>query len=110
MRTGVRLQVAAACPLNSALARPLQLAAYGDPAPTVPVLAATYVISIIRNHPFVDGNKRVGFVAMRLFLKLNGYRWIARDAASVVNVLKCAAGALSDKEFCEWVSESSEPI
>ena len=93
--------------LDSALARPQHLAAYGDPAPAVSQLAAAYAIGIVRNHPFVDGNKRTGFVAMRLFLELNGYRWFAPDADSVINVLKLAAGDLTDEEFTTWVIESA---
>jgi death-on-curing protein len=57
--------------LDSALARPEQLAAYGEPDPAA--LAAAYALGIVRNHPFIDGNKRTGFVAAATFLLLNGF-------------------------------------
>ncbi len=65
--------------LESALARPRNADSYGDPRPSIPELGALYAISIIRSHPFIDGNKRVGFVLMELFMELNGYRLDASD-------------------------------
>ncbi|MES2460133.1 MAG: type II toxin-antitoxin system death-on-curing family toxin, partial [Armatimonadota bacterium] len=58
--------------LSSALARPQNLLAYGEPTPDLPSLAAAYAFGIVRNHPFVDGNKRTGYVVCRTFLIING--------------------------------------
>ena len=88
--------------LESALARPLNLAGYGEP--DVVELAATYAIAIARNHPFVDGNKRTAYVAMVLFLSLNGLAFRPADqAAAVITMLNMAAGDISDEDFTLWV-------
>ena len=87
--------------LASALARPQQLAHYG--APDAAELAASYGFGISRNHPFVDGNKRTAFVAMELFLALNGFELMASDAECVVNMLDLAAGKLPESEFANWI-------
>jgi death-on-curing protein len=88
--------------LDSALALPenLEASARGR---AIPELAAAYAISIVRNHPFIDGNRRVGFVAMRLFLDLNGREFRATDADSVLQMLALAAGDLTDEECTAWV-------
>jgi death on curing protein len=93
--------------LDSALARPLNRAGYGEP--DRPELAAVYALGIARNHPFVDGNKRTAFVALELFLRLNGCRFTAGDADAVVMTLAMAAGELSDDEFTAWVRLHTEP-
>jgi death on curing protein len=96
--------------LESALARPKNLAAYGDHEPDAVTLAASYAIAIIRNHPFVDGNKRVGLIAAELFLALHGYELVADDADCVVTFLKLASGEITDEGFTEWLrSNSSRP-
>jgi len=87
--------------LDSALARPRNLLAYG--APDFADLAAAYGTGIVRNHPFVDGNKRAGFLAVGLFLALNGYRLEASQADATLTVLALAAGDLDDHAFAEWV-------
>jgi death on curing protein len=89
--------------LESALARPQNRAAYGE----LPELAAAYGFGIARNHPFVDGNKRTAFVAVELFLKLNGYRLIAEDAACVLAMLAVVAGDLDESTFAAWIREHS---
>ena len=89
--------------LESALGRPLNLAAYGEPS--IGELGAAYAIAIARNHPFVDGNKRAGFMAMVLFLSLNGSTLEASEAEAVVAMLDMAAGELTDAEFTAWVCE-----
>ena len=89
--------------LESALARPENLSAYGKP--DVAQLAAAYGWGISRNHPFIDGNKRTGFVAVELFLALNGYSLLASDADCVVTMLAVAAGELSEAAFAEWIRE-----
>ena len=80
--------------LESALARPLNRAGYGDP--DIAELAAIYAIAIARNHPFIDGNKRTAYVALELFLELNGYRFGATDVDSVVMTMGMAAGEIDD--------------
>lgn len=87
--------------LESALARPVNLAAYG--APDAPALAAAYGYGISRNHAFIDGNKRTGFVAAELFLRLNGYELMAEDGDCVLTMLAVAAGDLSEEEFASWL-------
>jgi death-on-curing protein len=87
--------------LESALARPRQRHAYGDP--DVFDLAAAYTAAIIGNHPFVDGNKRTGFVVGILFLELNGPSLTASEADATQAVLSLAAGELTEDEFAEWL-------
>ena len=87
--------------LESALARPLNRAGYAEP--DVSELAALYGLAIARNHPFIDGNKRTAFVAMEVFLRLNGCLFNAGDAEAVVMTLAMAAGELPDNEFTAWV-------
>jgi len=87
--------------LESALARPMNLAAYGEP--DVAELAASYGFGIARNHPFVDGNKRTAFVSVELFLRLNGYRLSADDSACVLTMLAVAAGEMDEANFADWL-------
>jgi death-on-curing protein len=87
--------------LESALARPLNWAAYGDP--DVAELAAVYAIGLIRNHSFVDGNKRTAYVALELFLRLNGVHFPVSDADAVIMMLRLAVSDISDDEFIAWV-------
>lgn len=86
---------------ESALSRPLNLVVYGDP--DVAALAAAYGFGLARNHAFVDGNKRTAFVAVELFLALNGWDLIASDAQCVLTMLALAAGDLSEEEFAQWL-------
>jgi death on curing protein len=87
--------------LDSALARPLNRAGYGEP--DIAALAAVYALAIAQNHPFIDGNKRSAFVALELFLRLNGCIFTAGDADSVVMMFAMAGGELPDDEFTAWV-------
>jgi len=87
--------------LESALARPLNLAAYGEPDACA--LAAAYGCDIARNHAFIDGNKRTAFVAVELFLRLNGWRLAATDACCVLTMLAVATGDLAENEFAAWL-------
>lgn len=87
--------------LESALARPQNSAAYGEP--TVFELAAAYAFGIAKNHPFVDGNKRVALVTSVTFLELNGWRFVASEADSAIAFLDLAAGKVSEKEFSRWL-------
>ena len=87
--------------LESALARPLQLAAYGEP--DTAALAAAYGFGLARNHPFVDGNKRTAFVAVELFLALKGFELTAGDVDCVLTMLEVAAGHMSEANFADWL-------
>lgn len=94
---------------ESAIARPCNLAAYGLPdggEPDVVDLAAAYGYGISRNHPFIDGNKRTGFVATELFLRLNGWRLMATDGDCVMTMLAVAAGDISESAFADWLRAS----
>ena len=92
--------------LESAMARPQNLAAYGNP--DIAQLAAAYAFGIARNHPFVDGNKRTAAVVSETFLALNGPRLAATDAELVVAFLALAAGELSEEEMADWFRRSTE--
>lgn len=87
--------------LESALAKPLNLAAYGEPDACA--LAAAYGYGIARNHAFIDGNKRTAFVAVELFLRLNGWQLMASDADCVLTMLAVATGELTESEFADWL-------
>ena len=93
--------------LEMSFARPQQIIAYADGHVTVFDLAAALCVSILRNHPFVDGNKRAGFLALGMMLGMNGlYLDVSeREAAEVV--LAVAAGDMPEDAFREWVSKNS---
>lgn len=93
--------------LDSALARPENLAVYGTP--DCADLAAAYGFGIARNHPFIDGNKRTAFVAVELFLFLNGLELIATDADCVLTMLSLAAGELEEAAFAAWIRTHAQP-
>jgi death-on-curing protein len=93
--------------LDSALARPVNLAAYGNPG--VEDCAAAYGFGIARNHPFIDGNKRTAFVCIELFLALNGYDLMADDVDCVRTMLALAAGELDEAELAEWIRANQRP-
>ena len=92
--------------LGSALARPQNLFAYEKP--TLHELAAAYAYGLIKNHPFIDGNKRVAFVAAVVFLELNGATFTAREADAAVRTLELAAGQRSESEYANWLIANSE--
>ena len=92
--------------LKSALARPRQHEAYGN-SPDVIDLAAIYTAGILRNHPFVDGNKRTGFVVGILFLELNGYRFTATEEDAAQAVLALAAGQFDEAAYGGFLRENS---
>jgi death-on-curing protein len=92
--------------LQSALGRPLNHFAYAST--DIVELAAKYTAGIVQNHPFVDGNKRTGFVVGVLFLELNGYRFTASEEAAAQAVLELAAGTLEEKGFCEFLRANSK--
>jgi len=88
---------------ESALARPQHLAAYGEP--DLCDLAAAYGFGLARNHPFIDGNKRTAFVAVELFLLLNGHELMASDESCVLTMLAVAAGQMDEAVFAAWLRE-----
>lgn len=89
--------------LDSALARPQQLYAYGDPPPDLAALAASLAFGLARNHPFVDGNKRTTAVACELFLMLNDAVLLANNVELYPVYLSLAAGSLTENEFADWL-------
>jgi death-on-curing protein len=91
--------------LDSALSKPENLLAYGKP--TIFDLAASHGFGLVKNHPFIDGNKRVGFIVAIVFLELNGYHFQATEADAVLHTLALAAGELSEKEFAAWLKVNS---
>lgn len=89
--------------LESALARPQQLYAYGTPAPDLADLAATLAYGLARNHPFVDGNKRTAYVVYRTFLVLNDAEITASDEEKYLTIIALAEDKLSIEEFAGWL-------
>lgn len=89
--------------LDSALARPQNLLAYG--APDIFALAAAYGVGVgvAKNHAFVDGNKRAAFLAVGLFLALNGYRLVATQADATLAMLAVASGDMPEDTFAAWL-------
>jgi death-on-curing protein len=92
--------------LESALARPPHLAAYGKP--DWAELAACYGVGLAKNHPFVDGNKRVAFLAVGLFLALNGRRLTATPAEATLVMFDVAAGAIDEAGFARWIRDHAQ--
>lgn len=88
--------------LESALARPQQQWHYAEKT-DVPTLAAAYGFGLVKNHPYRDGNKRIGFLAMVTFLEMNRHAFDATDAEVVVEILALADGRLSEAELTDWV-------
>lgn len=91
--------------LDSALARPQQLYAYGEPPPDLADLAASLAYGLARNHPFIDGNKRTAHVCYRVFLRLNGGDLVADDDEKYAAMIGLAEGSLSETEFAQWLRE-----
>lgn len=90
--------------LESALARPQQKWHYGEEA-DIPVLAAAYAFGLVRNHPYRDGHKRIGFLAMVTFLGINGYTFKATDAEVVTTCLALAAGDVPEDVLAAWIRD-----
>ena len=93
--------------LESALARPLNLALYEQP--DVASLAASYGVGLAKSHAFIDGNKRAAFLAVGLFLALNGYRLRATQADATLTVLDVAEGVMDEQAFAQWIRLHIEP-
>ncbi|RYD72366.1 MAG: type II toxin-antitoxin system death-on-curing family toxin [Verrucomicrobiaceae bacterium] len=90
--------------LESALARPQQLLNYGTPNHFD--LAASYAHGIVKNHPFVDGNKRSGLMTAALFLEMNGWTFHPPEEEAVLHTLALAAGELDCDGFSAWLERS----
>lgn len=91
--------------LSSALARPRHLLAHSDVKPDFAALASAYAFGIVRNHPFVDGNKRTAYVVCRTFLILNGHDIAATREEKYSTFLDLARGELSEAELVTWMRE-----
>jgi death on curing protein len=91
--------------LDSALNRAVNLALYSEP--DFAELAAAYAVGLAKNHAFVDGNKRVAFLAVGLFLGLNGYKLIANQTAAIQTMLAVASGEMQEVDFAGWIRENS---
>ncbi len=93
--------------LHSGLGRPMNHFAYSSADPVL--LGAMYTAGIVKNHPFLDGNKRTGFVIGVLFLELNGYRFVASEEAAAQAVLKLAEGTIDEDGYCEFLRAHVKP-
>ena len=94
--------------LDSALSRPENLFAYGDPPPDFAALAAAYASGLVRNHPFADGNKRAAFLAAGLFLMLNGMELTVDQVDATRMMLALAEGSLEEADFAAWLRSNSK--
>lgn len=92
--------------LEAALARPQNKLAY-DPEANLLSFAAAYGFGLVRNHPFRDGNKRIGFLAMVTFLRLNGVTFAPPPEEVVSTMVDLAGGKLSEAELEEWICNHS---
>ena len=93
--------------LEASLNRPLQHFTYGDPPPGIFELTAIYCSGIVKSHPFIDGNKRTGFMAAYTFLGINGYQLEATEETAALHILALADCRLSDKELTLWLEANS---
>lgn len=96
--------------LDSALARPQQIDAYGEPPPDLAALAASLAFGLARNHAFLDGNKRTAHVAYRTFLRLNDCDLVASDEEKYVAMIGLAEGSLSEPDFAAWLRPRLRPL
>jgi death on curing protein len=91
--------------LESALSKPQHLFAYSSP--TLAEMAASYAAGIILNHPFLDGNKRTGFMVAATFLELNGMEFTATEVSVLEMTLALASGKLKQAAYAEWLNKNS---
>ncbi len=94
--------------LDSALNKPLHVFNYGEP--TLFELAASYAVGIVKNHPFLDGNKRTGFVAAALFIEANGFSFRATEEEAVLQTLALAAGECAEADYAAWLARNSVEV
>jgi len=92
--------------MDSALGKPQNLFAYGKP--NLFELAASYAFGLVKNHPFIDGNKRTGFVVAVTFLECNGWRLEASEVDATLRTLALAAGEMSEPAYAEWLKTHSK--
>ena len=92
--------------MDSALGKPYNLFTYGKP----PLfgLAARYAFGLVKNHPFIDGNKRTGFIVAVLFLELNGLHFCASEVDATVRTLALAAGDMTETAYAQWLKANSQ--
>lgn len=95
--------------LESALARPQNLHHYENVS-DVARLAASYGLGLAKNHAFIDGNKRIAFIAIGVFLRLNGYRLTADQAQATLVMLSVAAGSFGEDELVGWIGKNIERL
>mgnify|MGYP000094043987 FL=1 len=88
---------------ETSLNRPLQHFTYGEPPPSIFELAAVYCSGLVKSHPFIDGNKRTGFMAAYTFLGINGYQLEAAEEIAALQILALADCKLSDDELTQWL-------
>ncbi len=93
--------------LASALARPQNRLAY-QTSSSLPVLAASYATGIVLNHPFLDGNKRTGFIVAVTFLELNGMAFTAIEESVVEHTLGLASGGIKEPKYAAWLKAHSK--
>ncbi len=91
--------------LAAVVARPQQLFAYEEPKPDLRALAAAYALALVRNHPYIDGNKRTGFMAAYTFLGINGLDLNASEVEAASMVIALAASEMDEKTFAQWLRE-----
>lgn len=94
--------------IEATIARPQPLFAHGE-EPTIFTLAAAYAFALVRNHSFVDGNKRVGFYAMGVFLDIDGYVFDATEQESYDRMIGLAEGSLCEADFAVWLASKCYP-
>ena len=94
--------------MDSAINKPKNLFAYGQPTPFE--LAASYATGLVKNHPFLDGNKRIGFMAAYVFLGANGWSLEATEEEAVLETLALAAGESTESDYAAWLSKNSVEI
>lgn len=93
---------------DSALARPIQLFSYGKP--DIFEMAAAYAYGLVRNHPFVDGNKRIAFTTAVLFIEINGYCFEATEADATIQTLALAARKMSEEHYAAWLRANAKEV
>ena len=94
--------------LESALARPKHIFTYRKPTPSLAQLAAAYAFGIVRNHPFLDGNKRTGLIIAFTFLELNGVEVSATEEDAYEVFMRLASGAVREPALAKWFSRNSQ--
>jgi len=93
--------------LESALAKPRQLFAYGKPR--VAEMAASYACGVVKNHPFLDGNRRTGFLLGAVFFEVNGHTFFAGEVDATLRTLDLAAGEITEADYAAWLAKNSRP-